>query len=149
MPLRIWRSKDGAKLLQLFLHEKVGLRVGAELKSVFADNAEAVSFVETLSTRVVFPDAKPHHIAALIAGMVKTNFHQPLANALAEVLLMGVEPVEFDRSLGGYSGFDVVEGQLSIAGRFALYLGDQEDILFVSQLGGRLLKAKRLPHVVV
>ncbi len=149
MLVRIWRLKDGAKLLQLFLHQKVGLRVGPELKSMAADDAEAVLFVEALSTRVEFPNPEPHHIAAVSSRSFETGVHEILANALAEVLLVGVEAAQFDRAFGRDALLGGVKDQLGITGRFAFYLGDQENALLVCKFGGYLLKAERLPHIVV
>lgn len=68
---------------KLFLHKKVGLSVRSELENVAADNAKAVFFVETLCSRVKFPYAQPHNIAAFQPCAAETGVHQFLTNALA------------------------------------------------------------------
>src|SRR6185369_2790822 len=111
----------------LFLHKKVGLWIGTEDKRVTADLSEAVLFVKTLGPWIVFPNAKPDRVEAILSGKIETCVHQSLADALTKKLLLGIKPVEFYRLFRRNAGFDVIENELCIARELTFYLSHQEN----------------------
>ena len=75
---------------QVFLHQKVGLRIVTELEGMAANNAEAVLFIKPLRARVEFPNTEPHRVSAVLFSPFKARIHQRLADAFAKVFLLRV-----------------------------------------------------------
>ena len=70
--------------------------IGSELKGVLAHDAEAIFLIEPLSPRVIFPDAEPHNVAALVLTSLKTSIHQVLADTAAEEFQFMVQVTEYN-----------------------------------------------------
>src|SRR5215207_11122630 len=114
-----------------------------------SDHTEAIFFVEALRPRIVFPDAKPHDVAALGASSFETGLHQRLPDSLPEKFLVRIEAGKLDWTLPSYTGLDIIDDDLRIARGVSVDLRDQKDVFRICKLFGDLLLVERLTHVVI
>jgi len=112
-----------------------------------SDIAEAIFFIKSAGSRIIFPDPKPDNIESFASSDREAFIEQALADAFAQKLLLRIKPRKLDWPASRYSRLNVSSDQLCVARGDAIDLGKQKNIFRLGYFRSNLCRRKSLRNI--